>query len=235
MDNPYEVMPSLQQDQLGPPPLPPPRMYRSGNGLAMATAILLGSQVLLSGLTGITSFAAASAISGGESLSGSAAVQLAAFGGLAILLGFANLATIIVYLIWLHRAYSNLSALDAGFLGKFTPGWAVGWWFIPFANLVMPYQAVNELYVASVRSEANESGYAVPPSSGIVGWWWAAFILRGVVSWFGGGGSSMRDLESTLYWNGIGAMISIVAAVLCIVIVLRINRGQIARALRATA
>src|SRR4030095_10643316 len=38
---------------------------------------------------------------------------------------------IIPFLIVLHRAYANLSPLKARNL-EFSPGWAVGWWFIPF-------------------------------------------------------------------------------------------------------
>src|SRR5688572_5676802 len=42
--------------------------------------------------------------------------------------------SIIVVGMWIYRAHANLS--DAGVDGlEFTPGWAVGWYFIPIANL----------------------------------------------------------------------------------------------------
>jgi heme/copper-type cytochrome/quinol oxidase subunit 2 len=49
-----------------------------------------------------------------------------------------GIATIVFFLIWEYRAYKNLSALNAQNL-EHSPGWAVGWWFIPFANLVKPF------------------------------------------------------------------------------------------------
>src|SRR4029077_9871820 len=38
--------------------------------------------------------------------------------------------TSVMFLIWFRRLYSNLAALGAQEL-RSTPGWAVGWWFIP--------------------------------------------------------------------------------------------------------
>ncbi|SFS06679.1 protein of unknown function [Dyella sp. OK004] len=58
---------------------------------------------------------------------------------------------LVVYVLagmWIHRAAANTRALGASGL-SFTPGWAVGWHFIPFANLVKPYQAMSEIWRAS--------------------------------------------------------------------------------------
>src|SRR5688500_9582042 len=39
--------------------------------------------------------------------------------------------SVIVVAMWIHRAHANLR--DAGLDGlEFSPGWAVGWYFIPF-------------------------------------------------------------------------------------------------------
>src|SRR5206468_7874885 len=55
---------------------------------------------------------------------------------LAVLLAF--LATAIAFLAWLSRAIDNVPALGAG-RPSASPRWAIAWWFIPFANLGMPY------------------------------------------------------------------------------------------------
>ena len=59
-----------------------------------------------------------------------------------------NLLAAVAFCVWIHRAASNLPALGRYGM-KFTPGWCVGWFFIPFANLVKPFQAVKELWRAS--------------------------------------------------------------------------------------
>jgi hypothetical protein len=66
-------------------------------------------------------------------------IRTAAIAGIQFL---AYLATGIVFLAWLNRAYRNLPALGARGL-KFTPRSAVLWWFCPFANLVVPFRVVK--------------------------------------------------------------------------------------------
>ncbi len=54
----------------------------------------------------------------------------------------------IVFLVWIYRSNKNLRSLSAGSL-RFTPGWAVGWFFIPIMDLFRPYQVVKEIYKES--------------------------------------------------------------------------------------
>ncbi len=54
----------------------------------------------------------------------------------------------IAWLMWQRRAQANLLALGAQGL-RFTPGWVVAWWLIPFANLAVPPQTMGELWRAS--------------------------------------------------------------------------------------
>jgi len=89
--------------------------------------------------------------------------------------------TIVFFLIWLYQAFKNLSALAAQNL-EFSPGWAIGWWFIPFANLVKPYQVISELWNASDSDYDPElflSNKIGTPS--IIGWWWGLFIIGGII------------------------------------------------------
>jgi hypothetical protein len=104
-----------------------------------------------------------------------------AFIGLATLLYFcASLLSAVTFLSWLHRAVRNLSALGARKL-RFTPGWAVGWFFVPLMDLIRPYEAVTELWHASdpaIRSYEPASRAAPAP----VRWWWGVFVLWVVTS-----------------------------------------------------
>jgi len=65
--------------------------------------------------------------------------------------------------MWMHRAFRNLPALGAQGL-RWSPAWAAGAWFIPIANLFVPYHVMKELW---------------PGSDGeplLVRRWWAAWI-----------------------------------------------------------
>jgi hypothetical protein len=58
--------------------------------------------------------------------------------GVAFALGF------IALLVFLHGSQRNNRALGARAM-RFTPGWVVGWFLIPLANLVMGWVALNEV------------------------------------------------------------------------------------------
>ena len=60
----------------------------------------------------------------------------------------------------------------------FTPGWCIGWFFIPIANLFKPFQAVREIWKASFVSDRN---WQDNPSSPLVGLWWALWLVSGAL------------------------------------------------------
>ncbi len=82
------------------------------------------------------------------------------------------LAVAVTWLLWQHRAQANLSALGGG-PPAFTPGWAVGAWFLPVANLVLPSRAVRELVGRSAGPTRPEAVRSVSP------WWFG--LLAGLV------------------------------------------------------
>ena len=76
--------------------------------------------------------------------------------------------------MWTHRVCSNAYALGGmeKSLNPITPGWAVGYYFIPIVSLWKPYQAMKEIWMASVDEEK--------PSS-VLGTWWTFWILSGII------------------------------------------------------
>lgn len=84
------------------------------------------------------------------------------------------LAVMIFFLVWIHRVSTNLHALSGEKL-EFTPGWAVGWFFVPLANLVQPYRVLRELWRVSRRGKHDQA-------AAVVGWWWGLWLLGYVLS-----------------------------------------------------
>jgi len=144
-----------------------------------------------------------------------------------------RLATAIVFLIWLYRAYSNLSPLKVRNL-EFSPGWAVGWWFIPFANLVKPFQVVREVYNESTPDFDPDSGFTTLPAGTPfeIGLWWAMFLLSGFIYrlsdvFYGKGDTPESEYFPTVFLAG--ALCATVAAALAAYIVKAINSRQVER------
>jgi len=73
----------------------------------------------------------------------------------------ALLSTIVTFLYWLYVALRNL--VRWGLRPRWAPGWAIGSWFIPVADLVLPLLVVLE---AARRSGSGRGGTAL-----VVGWW----------------------------------------------------------------
>ena len=99
-----------------------------------------------------------------------------------MLFGFAALAISVVNLpLWVlfhYRAAKNLRALGQNNL-VFTPAAQVYWWFVPIANLFMPYQATGELIRAS---EAQEDSWVFTPKPSTLAIWWGLHIGGNIVS-----------------------------------------------------
>lgn len=84
----------------------------------------------------------------------------------------------VVFLVWLHRVFRNLDGPLAVRGLEHTPGWAVGWWFVPVMNLLKPKQIVDEAVRASRLGTASGARADEAP---LVVLWWAAVIVSGVL------------------------------------------------------
>lgn len=85
--------------------------------------------------------------------------------------------TVIVFCVWIRRANATLHA--AGFHGlRFTPGWAVGWWFVPFAHLYKPYEVMLELWRATT---ADRDDWVFAPRSPALPVWWGFWIVGNII------------------------------------------------------
>ena len=94
----------------------------------------------------------------------------------------------LTFLRWQYNVSANVSALT-GKRPAITPRWAVGSWFVPLANFVVPYWATKELWRTSDPDEVAEGLPTVAQplrfeqlsSSLIVKWWvlfWGMLLAR---------------------------------------------------------
>ncbi len=139
--------------------------------------------------------------------------------------------TIVFFLIWLHTAVENLQRLGTR-KPEYSPGWAVGGFFIPIANLFIPYKAVKETWVLSdPRLETpGEEMWQQRGASSIVGWWWAFWILSTVVERISSRISNDVDSLNGVYTAAKVEIVTdalvIIAAVLAIMVISGLDRRQ---------
>jgi len=94
----------------------------------------------------------------------------------------AYITSIFAFLFWFYRVYKNLVLAEVADL-KYSPGWAIGGFFIPVANLVIPYRVMAEVWKGShVLSEGSpKDGWKEMKLSSRVDLWWALFIITNIV------------------------------------------------------
>lgn len=72
---------------------------------------------------------------------------------------------------WIYRANYNARQLGAVNM-KFTPGWSVGWYFVPLFSLWKPYQAMEEIWKAS----HNPGNWATEKINYLLPLWWGLWL-----------------------------------------------------------
>jgi len=155
---------------------------------------------------------------------------LVAFAGFSVLV--VRILAGVFFAIFIHRAASNLRALGRSGM-EYTPGWCVGWFFVPFANLVRPYRAVSEVWRASDPDAGPGADWMGSPSvPEVFRVWWGAWIISTLI---GNGSSGVGD-PATSSTIGLGAIVvSGVAAAACISLIHGIAARQSVAMLRGAA
>ncbi|HEY5710666.1 MAG TPA: DUF4328 domain-containing protein [Allosphingosinicella sp.] len=131
---------------------------------------------------------------------------------------------VVVVGMWIYR--TNANAHSFGVEMSITPGWAVGWFFVPLANLVMPFQAMKEVWDESHRL----AGRHEEMESSLIGWWWGLWIASNIAAnlpfYPGGDTPAAVDLSHSLQL--ISAGVSVAASVALILLMRRLDDAQIA-------
>lgn len=126
--------------------------------------------------------------------------------------------------VWIYRAARN-AAIIAPLRDRISPGWAVGWHFIPFANLFKPYQAIREVYNSSISPDRPID----TPLPKLFLIWWLAFLLSNGLGTLSGeiaDSGSPRALSHAFTIDVVMFPIALIALWLWHIIVLAISNAQ---------
>jgi len=100
--------------------------------------------------------------------------SLQIMGILYLLYFIAFVVTGIAFLKWIRRANLNCHGFGAQGM-EFTPGWSIGYYFIPFVSLYKPYRAMKEIWKVST----NPTNWQNEKGDPLLGWWWALLLISG--------------------------------------------------------
>ena len=148
-------------------------------------------------------------------------------GGVGDMLGIPVFVVLIACIVlvgrWIYVTNANAHAFGTGEM-SISPGWAVGWFFVPIANLFKPYQGVKETWQVS----HNFGGMVEEAQSPIVGWWWGLWIVTGMVGWVSIqlGGLSDAPLEGAYYFELLAALLNVALCLVLIRLMRRLAHAQ---------
>ncbi|MGH9788063.1 MAG: TonB family protein [Candidatus Acidiferrales bacterium] len=155
--------------------------------------------------------------------------QASGFGGfffpLPILWPWRDLAALtstILFMIWLYRAHKNLTALGVEPL-RYRSHWAITGYFVPFLNLVRPFQMVREVWKGSSGTAPEQ------PTASLVRVWWELTLLTAILA------NLNSYIETANRVKALGLVVAcylVTATVLVaqLLLVRRIHRWQLERA-----
>jgi Domain of unknown function (DUF4328) len=141
---------------------------------------------------------------------------------------FVEIVTVIViFAMWIYRANYNARQLGAAGM-EFTPGWSVGWFFIPIANLWKPYQAMKEIWKAS----AAPAHWNDQPRGVILPWWWGFFLFSNVLNQaalrLALRAETLPQITAASTMSVVADAVDIVSSLIALVLVIQIYRMQMA-------
>ncbi len=134
--------------------------------------------------------------------------------------------TAVFFCIWIYRASANLRSFGIRGL-NYTPGWAVGWFFVPFANYIMPYKVTKEIWQAS--EPTVDQWQTVNPPPLLLSWWifWIGSNIVGYISFrIIIDAETAKALLNATWLSFVSDLLSIIAAGLAIYVIKGINQNQ---------
>lgn len=205
----------------GVPLPPPPSNTSSASPLPLSTTLTGWTVGLMWAAAGLNAIASLTAWNYQSALTGPLYEAIDAedlynsVAGVSLLLG---IATFVLLIIWSAKAHtSSASLLNSQGARKYSRGWCIGVWFIPFANIFSTPRvlAEHQRIAFAPRSNGRAShDWGKQPIDQRLIWWWVLFWTGAIVTQIG---ASSLTLETSLreYQNGLTAVIfgSLISAV----------------------
>lgn len=90
---------------------------------------------------------------------------------------------IVAVCVWIYRANQNLHRANLDNI-QHTSGWSVGWFFVPFANLVKPANVMSEIVKGTNKftGKFSTAAWQSQKTNSFVILWWVCYLFSGFLS-----------------------------------------------------
>jgi hypothetical protein len=194
--------------------------FKDPKGLARSTRIALGAHALAAGAMGGFMLLAPGATSAEAEFD----VATTAFDFTSLFYFLTLPFYAILFLMWVYRANRNAQSFTGGM--EVSPGWNVGWFFVPVASLWKPFQGLDETW----RVSHAPTHWMVTPTPVLLRCWWSAYLassVMGVLSNLLRTSETSNEVSAATVLTGVSLLANTTASALAIVMVNRISAAQI--------
>lgn len=208
-------------------------MFQFKNPLGLARAAIVGSWIYfaakaihiplaLAFVGRLANFDGSTPLPSGSDLSFGTVALLTDVSAIADLLLLIVVGTLI--LCWIYRVNANVHAIGGQIAAG--PGWTVGSFFVPFWNLVRPFQGVREAWQGTLLPETPYQ-VEVPP---VLRWWWGLWLIGNFTSNIGAqfslGNNTVGGREFSLIMEALSCAVMLATTVLLVRIIRQLSGWQ---------
>jgi len=133
----------------------------------------------------------------------------------------------LAWAFWTNRVMKNSWAINSLAMDT-SPGWAVGWYFVPVASLWKPFHALKEAWEVTI-----------PNAGGLIGTWWAFYLLTRFFGVFFriylGESYSVEEVIRVTYASIADYGINFVSIIIALLMATKLTKSQVAYAAAAKA
>jgi hypothetical protein len=209
-------------------------------GLAKALVALLVIVAVSSVLSGL--FSAAARDDAQDFIAGSISkddfiTAIAPFAAMSVVGGLVTIALAVLTMIWMFRLARNQR--NVGRPGRWSPGWAIGGWFLPPVLFVIPLLMLRELWKGSdpASPRSGDDWRSSPDSPAVWAWWVLYGLIPTLLIPVGVGGSLdistssdelelAKQLDERFALNQVSSLASAAAAVAFLFVVRQLTARQ---------
>ena len=140
-----------------------------------------------------------------------------------LLTAVAGIGAAAAFLAWFHQAAKNCRETDQEYPNYGSPAWAVVWWLLPIANLIVPYYIALWILRESGKNEEEHS----PEAERTLGWWWAAWVgshLTGTIAALNAATMATAEETTNAGWAMALDAVSAVLLGIALALVLKVMR-----------
>src|SRR5215217_345224 len=163
-------------DAVIPTTMPPREAADHGRAAILALWAYLAATVLAIGATVFEQIVLAGIAAGDAQAAAKAATSDSVVALTALFQVITFVVSGVVTLMWIYRAAKVAKGFGPG--SDIKPGWAVGWYFVPFANVWKPFEVMRLIW----RISSKYAGAArTSETPGLLTAWWALWILSNIL------------------------------------------------------